>query len=190
MARYKGVTVYAPAAATVVGGPLQPLAWEAVKQGIQQQADTPVMAGGVSVPMAKMEGMRAHLIAASQVQDILDASPLTRVENYPCWTEVPSGSVGDAVPVDVLPVGGAWDDEGNEIDPGAPRLWNQMPSYRQLDGRHFCELAYPHNREPLCSGRRPFSSADLRTVIALAGFVLTDNATIRTLQAAEAPEEI
>jgi len=190
MAKYKGVTVFAPAAATVVGGPLQPLAWEAVKQGIQQQAAQSVMAGGVDVPMAKMENMRAKLISASQVADILAASPLTRVENYPCWAEIPSDSLTDAVPVDVLPVGGSWDAEGNEIDPGAPRLWNQMPSYRQLDGRHFCELAYPHNREPLCSGRRPFSSADLRTVIALTGFVLTDNSTIRTLQAAEAPEEI
>lgn len=189
MAKYKGVTVYAPAASTIMGGPLQGLAWEAVKQGITQQADTPVMAGEVSVPMAKMEGMRAQLIAASQVTDILAASPLTRVENYPCWVEIPSDSVGDAVPVDVLPVGGTWDDEGNELDPGAPRLWSQMPSYRQLDGKHYCELAYPINRQPACSGRRPFSSADLRTVIALTGFVLTDNATIRTLQAAEAPAE-
>lgn len=185
MARYKGVTVFAPAAATASGGDLYDLAWEAVKQGIQQQSAPPVMAGEVSVPMAKMEDMDHKLISAAQVTLILSASPLTRVENYLCWAEIPSGSVGSAVPVDVLPVGGTTDAEGNVIDPGAPRQWNQMPSYRQLDGKHYCELAYPLNREPLCSGRRPFSSDDLRTVIGLAGFSLKDNAAIRALQVAE-----
>ena len=179
----KGVTVYAPKTVVSPGGPLRELMVEAVSYGFARSDDLPVMHEGVSVPMQKIEGMRSSAITAAEVKAIFMVSPLTRVEGWRCWIEIQAASVNDPVPFDVLPVGGTWDAEGNEIDPGQDRVWAQMPSYRQLDGKHYCEAAYPHNREPLCSGRRVFSSADLRTVDGMTGFALVDNSTIRELQA-------
>lgn len=187
----KGVTVYAPKTIVGPGGPLRELMLEAVSYGFARSDDAPVMHEGESVAMQKIEGMRSAAISAEEVLAIFSVSTLTRVENYNCWIEIPAANLNDAVPFDVLPVGGTTDAEGNVLDPGQPRTWAQMPSFRELDGRYFCEAAAPINREPVCSGRKPLSSADLRWVFGqmASGFALIDNSTIRDLQAAEAPVE-
>lgn len=187
----KGATVYAPKAIVGPGGPLRELMLEAVSYGFARSDDFPVMHEGESVDMQKIEGMRSSAISAAEVLAIFTVSPLTRVENYKCWIEIPAASLDDAVPFDVLPVGGEFDAEGNVVDPGQPRTWAQMPSFREIGGRYFCESAVPINRQAMCSGRKTLSSADLRWVFGqmASGFAIIDNSTIRDLQAAEAPVE-
>lgn len=190
--KYNGVTVISPESYIETRGQsLDEMLYRAMTYGNYRKPYPSLpQEGGPAIQMTMIEGLDYKLVPASDVTNIL-LLPNTRVENYPCWVEIPAVEVDNPVPFadKVAKVGGEYDAEGNELVAPTDRKWSEMPGYRQLDGKHYCVMSEPRSNQVSPNGRRPVSSEILRQVVAL-GYLLVDNAAIQTLMAAESAGEV
>lgn len=183
------VTVYAPASAIDTRDQgLEPLMYRAMQFGKAREIAPREVVNGEDVEMAVVRDLNSDLISASDVTGILSV-PGARVENYPCFAEVPEALLEDDVPFDVPGIA-VLDEDGiqvtEEVDgeqvpvADVPRKWNQMPNYRVINDVHYVTLAVPITNRVTATSRRNLSGSQLKQALE-AGVTLIDEKTMRSL---------